>query len=244
MDILTLGAALLAGVLTILSPCILPILPIVLGSANSAHRWGPAALALGLATGFALLGLLVATLGASAGLSPDLFRLVSAWLLILFGLVLLVPAAQRAMTRLLAPLATLADAQVDRRFGPRPAQGLGGQFALGALLGAVWSPCVGPTLGAALLLASQGQHLGQAAAVMLLFGIGIAMPLVAIGMAGGRALQRMRGGLGRSAMLGKLLLGGGMLVAGLLVVTGWDKLIEIWFVENGPEWANALSTRF
>lgn len=240
MDLLTLGAALLAGVLTILSPCILPILPIVLGSASSAHRWGPVALALGLASGFAALGLFVATLGASIGLSPALFRSVSAWMLILFGLILLIPQAQREVTRLLYPLGTHADALAGRR----QARGLGGQFAMGALLGAVWSPCVGPTLGAALLLASQGQRLGEAAAVMLAFGIGIAIPLLAIGVAGRQALARIRGGLGWTAGVGKFVLGAGLLMAGVLVLTGWDKMVETWFVANGPEWATALSTRY
>jgi len=240
MDLLTLGAAFLAGVLTILSPCILPILPIVLGGASSEHRWGPAALAIGLATGFAALGLLIATVGVSVGIDPAAFRDVSAWLLILFGLVLIVPAAQRAMTRLLAPIGDWA----NRRGQGKPRSGLAGQFGLGLLLGAVWSPCVGPTLGAALLLASQGQELAQAGAVMLVFGIGIAIPLLLIGMLGRQALLRVRDRLGRASQLGKRLLGFGLLLAGVLVLTGWDKAIETWFLMHGPEWASDWSTRF
>lgn len=240
MDLLTLGAAFLAGVLTILSPCILPILPIVLGAASSEHRWGPAALAIGLATGFAALGLLIATVGVSVGLDPDRFRTISAVLLLVFGLILLIPPAQRAMTALLAPLGNWANA----RSAGKPRGGLAGQFGLGVLLGGVWSPCVGPTLGAALLLASRGQALGQAGIVMLLFGIGIALPLLAIGMLGRRALLRVRDRLGRASNLGKQLLGGGMMLAGLLVLTGWDKAIETWFIQHGPAWASILSTRF
>lgn len=240
MDLLTLGAAFLAGVLTILSPCILPILPIVLGGASSEHRWGPAALALGLATGFAALGLFLATVGVSIGIDPAVFRTVSAWLLIGFGLILIIPAAQRAMTALLAPIGNWASARSQGQSG----SGIAGQFGLGLLLGAVWSPCVGPTLGAALLLASQGQALGQAGAVMLVFGIGIAIPLLAIGMLGRQAMLRMRDRLGRASNRGKQLLGFGLLLAGVLVLTGWDKAIETWFVLNGPAWATDWSTRF
>ena len=238
--LLTLGAAFLAGVLTILSPCILPILPIVLGAASSEHRWGPAALAIGLATGFAALGLLIATVGVSIGIDPTAFRRVSAWLLIGFGLILIVPSAQRAMTRLLAPIGDWA----NRRSQGRPRRGIGGQFGLGLLLGAVWSPCVGPTLGAALLLASQGQDLAQAGAVMLLFGIGIAIPLLLIGLLGRQALLRGRDRLGKASNRGKQWLGFGLLLAGVLVLSGWDKAIETWFLIHGPAWASDWSTRF
>lgn len=237
--LLTLGAAFLAGVLTILSPCILPILPIVLGAASSEHRWGPAALAIGLATGFAALGLLIATVGVSIGFDPAAFRHVSAWLLVGFGLILIVPAAQRAMTRLLTPIGDWA----NRRSQHGPRRGIGGQFGLGLLLGAVWSPCVGPTLGAALLLASQGQELAQAGAVMLVFGIGIALPLLAIGLLGRQALLRGRERLGKASHRGKQWLGFGLLLAGGLVLTGQDKAIETWFLTHGPAWASDWSTR-
>ncbi len=240
MDLLTLGAAFLAGVLTILSPCILPILPIVLGAASSQHRMGPVALALGLSTGFAVLGLFIATVGFSIGLDPALFRKSSAVLLLAFGAVLLVPAAQRQMQATLAPIGNWAN---SRSSGVR-GNGFAGQFGLGALLGAVWSPCVGPTLGAATLLASQGEGIGQAAVVMLLFGIGISIPLLTLGLAGRQAMARMRGGLGSAAGYGKYLLGFGMVIAGALVLTGWDKVAEIWFLDNGPAWATEWSTRF
>ena len=63
-------------------------------------------------------------------------------------------------------------APIDRRFGGRAGAGLPGQFGLGLLLGAIWSPCVGPTLGAASVLAAKGENLGQVALTMLVFGIG------------------------------------------------------------------------
>lgn len=240
MDLLTLGAAFLAGILTILSPCILPILPIVLGAASSEHRLGPVALALGLATGFAGLGLFVATIGFSLGIDPAIFRTISAVLLLGFGLILLFPPAQRRMQAVLAPIGNWANNRSSNVRG----NGFAGQFGLGLLLGAVWSPCVGPTLGAATLLASQGEGLAQAALIMLLFGIGISIPLLGLGLAGRQILARMRGGLGRAASYGKLLLGGGMTLAGILVLTGWDKQAEIWVLDNGPTWATEWSTRF
>jgi cytochrome c-type biogenesis protein len=152
-----LALAFVAGVLSILSPCVLPILPIVLGAAASEHRWGPAALATGLAVSFVAIGLFVATVGYLIGLDSKLFRNVAAALMIAVGVILLVPRFQERLALAGAPLANWG----DRQFGARWQGGLSGQISVGLLLGAVWSPCVGPTLGAASVLAAQGRDLGE-----------------------------------------------------------------------------------
>src|SRR5262245_57471837 len=109
----TLGLALLAGVLTVLSPCVLPILPIVLGTAASRHRLGPVALAAGLALSFTAIGLFVATVGFAAGFDTDFFRTVSAVLLIGVGLVLLVPKLQEQFALAAAPVSNWAGGYAD-----------------------------------------------------------------------------------------------------------------------------------
>ena len=169
----TLGLAFLAGVLSVLSPCVLPLLPIVLGTAASEHRLGPIALAVGLALSFVTIGLFVATIGFAAGLDGDVFRAISAALLIAIGLVLLVPKLQAQFALAASPVGNW----VDDRLGGFATGGLWGQFALGLLLGAVWSPCVGPTLGAASILAAKGENLGEVALTMFAFGLGAALPL-------------------------------------------------------------------
>jgi cytochrome c biogenesis protein CcdA len=242
MDILSLGAALLAGVLTILSPCVLPILPILFGAAAGRNRYAPVALAVGLAAGFTAIGLFLATIGFALGLDAAVFRTGSAAALILVGAILVVPRGQRVVQAALAPVGAWADrrsAAIDGRSG-----GLATQFGLGLLLGLVWSPCAGPTLGAASLLAARGEALGSVALTMLLFGFGAALPLLLFGLAGRAAMRRMRGGLGAAGRAGKLLLGAGLLVAGVLVLTGFDKRLEIWALDHGPGWATEWSTRF
>ena len=161
----SLVLAFVAGVLSILSPCVLPILPIVLGAASSAERLGPVALAAGLALSFTTIGLFVATIGYSIGLDADVFRYVAAALVIAVGIVLMLPRLQIRLAAASGPIANWT----DQRFGSRNGSGLSGQFGVGVLLGAVWSPCVGPTLGAASLLAAQGQNLPQIAATMFVF---------------------------------------------------------------------------
>lgn len=118
---------------------------------------------------------------------------------------------------------------------------LAGQFLLGLLLGVVWSPCVGPTLGATITLASQGESLGHAAAVMALFGIGAGLPLIALGTLSHRAMLRFKSKLSATGKTGKTLLGALLLILGLLIVTGYDKALEAWVLTQAPEWLTRLT---
>jgi cytochrome c biogenesis protein CcdA len=236
----TLGLALLAGILTALSPCVLPILPIVLGTAASEHRLGPVALAAGLAISFTAIGLFVAAVGFAAGIDTGVFRLISAVLLIAVGLVLLVPKLQEQFAVAAAPVSNWAGGYSDN-FTPTS---LGGQFALGLLLGAVWSPCVGPTLGAASVLAAKGEDLGQVALTMLAFGIGAALPLMLLGIVSREAMLRWRGRLMETGKTGKTLLGLLLVGIGLLVATNLDKRLEAILVDASPAWLTELTTKF
>src|SRR4051794_29445638 len=151
MELASLGLAFLAGLVSIFSPCVLPLLPVVLGTAVSEHRLGPVALAAGLALSFLILGLFVATIGFSLGLDSELFRTIAAVLLLIVGIVLVVPPLQARLSLATAPLGNW----MEQRFGGGTKRGLPGQFGVGVLLGAVWTPCIGATLGAASVLAAQ-----------------------------------------------------------------------------------------
>ena len=198
-----IGLAFLAGLLSTLSPCVLPLLPIVLGAAASEHRLGPVALAGGLALSFVAIGLFVATVGFGLGLSSDLFRDVSAALMIAFG----VGMISATVAARIATAGGFIGDFFDQKFGSAARTGVGGQFGTGILLGAVWSPCVGPTLGAASLLASQGKNLAAVASTMAVFWLGAASPLVLLGMASREAALAAKGKLARTAQIGKPLLG-------------------------------------
>lgn len=236
----TLGIALLAGILSELSPCVLPLLPIVFGTAQSEHRLGPAALACGLAISFTAIGLFVATAGYAIGLDTDVFRMISAVLLIVVGAVLLVPALQVQVAMAASPVGNW----VEDRFGGFEGTSLWGQFGVGLLLGAVWAPCVGPTLGAASVLAAKGENLGQVALTMAAFGIGAALPLMMLGFASREAMQRWRGRLAEAGKGGKMLLGVVLVAVGLLVATGADKKLETVLVNASPAWLTTLTTRY
>ncbi len=236
----TLWIAMLAGVLSALSPCVLPLLPIVLGTAQSDHRLGPLVLAVGLALSFTAIGLFVATIGFSIGLDTNVFRAVCAMLLIAVGVVLLVPRLQQQFAVAAGPVGNW----VDDRLGAFTPMSLPGQFGLGLLLGAVWAPCVGPTLGAASVLAAKGEDLAQVALTMLAFGVGAALPLLLLGFVSREAMLCWRGGLMEAIKSGKILLGVLLIAIGLLVVTGVDKRLEAFLVDVSPDWLTRLTIRY
>lgn len=226
--------------LSILSPCVLPLVPIVLGAAVSEHRFGPAALAVGLAISFVAIGMFVATVGFAIGLDGAFFRMVGGALLTSLGLVLLVPRFQVVFATAAGPVSDWT----ERRFGGFSQKGLSGQFGLGLLLGAVWSPCVGPTLGAASVLAAQGEDLGHVALTMGTFGLGAALPLLALGLLSREAILRWRGRMLSAGSGMKAALGAMLLAAGVLVLTGLDKVLEAAMIRSAPSWLIDLTTRF
>lgn len=235
-----LALAGLAGVLSVLSPCVLPLLPIVLGSAAAEHRLAPIALASGVAISFTSLGLFVSTIGYAVGLDAAVFRVIAAVLLLLVGIVLVVTPLQTRLATAGSPLANL----IEESFGNFSTQGVGGQFLVGLLLGAVWAPCVGPTLGAASVLAAEGESLGQVAATMAVFGIGAALPLLLMGLASREAMMHWRGRLLDVGSAGKAVLGLLLIVVALLILTGLDKSIETALVAASPDWLTSLTTRY
>jgi cytochrome c-type biogenesis protein len=236
----SIGFGFLAGILSTLSPCVLPLLPLVLGPAVAEHRLGVPALAAGLVTSFVAVGLFVATVGFSIGLDGSVFRSISAVLLGLLGVVLLSGALQQRFAIAAGGISNAGN-RLIARISPN---GLGGQFVLGLLLGAIWSPCVGPTLGAASLLAAQGRDLASVAIVMVAFGFGTAIPLLIVGSLSRQALSRWRGNLTGVGKIGKVALGIGALAVAAMILTGLDRTLEAALVAASPTWLVNLTTRY
>lgn len=166
--------AYLAGLLTLINPCVLPVLPIVVASSLQTDGRAPLALAGGMGLSFVVFGMGIASVGPALGIYPEDLTRIAALVMVGFGLVLAVPALGRRFSLATAGLAGAADARIAAT--PR---GIGAEFAGGALLGAVWSPCIGPTLGAAVALASTGESLGHAAFVMAALSAGVATLILA-----------------------------------------------------------------
>ncbi|PSH62924.1 cytochrome C biogenesis protein [Phyllobacterium brassicacearum] len=236
----TIGFAGLAGLASIFSPCVLPIVPLVLGAASAETKWGPAALATGLAISFTAVGLFIATIGFAIGLDATVFRAGAAILMIALGAILMVPQLQMKFAVASGPVAN----RIGRKFGGFSTSGVSGQLGVGILLGVVWSPCVGPTLGAASVLASRGEDLGSVAITMLAFGIGASVPLLLLGMLSRETMTRWRGRMAATGYGLRTAMGAILTVFGLLVLTGVDKVVETWLVDASPLWLTDLTTRF
>jgi cytochrome c biogenesis protein CcdA len=226
-----------AGLLTLINPCILPVLPIVLAGALQASRWGPAALAAGMSVSFVALGIGVATLGRAAGLTEADIARAGAVLMVGFGLVLLVPRFSAGFATATAGVAGAADARLEEidRTGPW------GQALGGALLGAVWSPCVGPTLGAAISLASQGESLVRAGGIMAAFALGVSSVILALGYGARAAIARRRELMRRIAERARPILGGVFVLVGLAILLRWHHAAEAWLLDVLPIWLQDLS---
>lgn len=233
------GLSFLAGVLSTLSPCVLPLVPILMGSAASSHRYGTLALVGGLMLSFTLIGVGFGSLGGTIGVEQDTLRVVGGVLLVVFGAVLVSSRLQERFSTAVSRLGMGQGLLARFNLG-----GLHGQFLLGLLLGIVWSPCVGPTLGVAITLASQGQVLAQVAAVMLIFSLGAGLPLLAIGMLSRQALGKWRGRMMEAGQMASKIFGAALLLIGVLVLSGADKDLEKWALDVMPDWLVTLTTRY
>jgi cytochrome c-type biogenesis protein len=234
------GFAGLAGVLSILSPCVLPLLPILLTSAVNQHRLGPWALAAGLAVSFALVGTSIAWLTASLNVDPAGFKTGGAVLLGIFGLILLSSSLQQRFASATSGIGNAGHALLSRL----PLDGPRGQFLIGLVLGLVWSPCVGPTLGAAITLASQSTQLAHVALVMAIFGLGAAAPVVLFGLLSRGLLGRHRSRLALIGKYGKLAMGFALVTVSFAMLSGVDKTAEVFLLKHSPEWLTDLTTRY
>jgi cytochrome c biogenesis protein CcdA len=227
----------LAGLLTLINPCVLPVLPVVLASALHRHRLAPLALAGGMSVSFVVLGMAVSALGPALGIYPEDVTAVAALAMIVFGAVLLVPRFGHAFEAATAGVAARADAGIDAVQGG----GLAGQAVAGALLGAVWSPCIGPTLGGAIALASAGEGLGQAAAIMLAFAAGVSTLILGLAWGARGAIRRRQAALRGLAARSRPVMGAVFILVGAGLWFGLHQAVEGWLVQTLPPWLIDLS---
>ena len=233
----TLALAFLAGLLTILSPCVLPLAPIVVAASRAQGFAGPLALAGGLALSFGLVGGALAAAGVEAG-DSGVLRALSAVLLVLAGAALLSPWLQAKIETALEPLAR-ASGSLERRL---PA-GVIGQAALGAVLALAWAPCAGPTLGAAFALAASAGSRGLAFVSMSVFALGAATALLAAGFGLGQLASVARARTRLAALAGRWVLGATLAAVGVAILTGLDHWVEGLAITAMPNWLTAIATR-
>jgi cytochrome c biogenesis protein CcdA len=228
--------AYLAGLLTLINPCVLPVLPIVLASSLQTDPRAPLALASGMGLSFVALGTGIAALGPAVGLYPEDVTRIAALVMVAFGAVLVVPVLGRRFAMASAGLAAAADARIAAT--PR---GIGAEFWGGALMGAVWSPCIGPTLGAAIALASAGQEMGRAAGIMAAFALGVATLILAAAYGLRGWLRRNMGRMVALSARARPLMGWVFIATGTALFFGLNHVIEAAALRILPAWFVDLS---
>lgn len=237
----TLVLAYFAGALTTLNPCVLPMIPFVLATALREGKWGPVALMVGMSVTFTVFGTLVASIGPAIGLSQDNIRFAGALVMLALGVAMLMPRGQAAFATGLGPLADRASGALDRL----SLSGNAGQFVTGLLLGAVWSPCAGPSLFAAIGLAAQTGTVAQAALAMFVFSLGAASVMLALAYGTREALGRRKAALMdfSTSGRGKLTFALIFIAMGVMILTGFDKTLEAAIVRSMPAWLVDFTTQ-
>jgi cytochrome c biogenesis protein CcdA/thiol-disulfide isomerase/thioredoxin len=235
--ILLLAFAFLAGLVTILAPCIWPLLPIVLSSAAAGKTHArPLGITLGIMLSFTFFTLAISFLVSIFHLDPNIIRLFAVVVLIFLGLSMIIPALSR-----------LTESRVSRfvgRFGTTgQSQGsdFGSGFVTGLSLGVVWTPCSGPILASIATLAATGQVTFSVVLVTLAYVTGVGTPLFIFAYGGQRVIGKTRF---MSAYTGRVqqLFGVLMLLTAIAIYTNFDKTIQLKLLDVFPSYSSALTS--
>lgn len=231
--IILLTFAFIGGVVTILSPCILPVLPIVLSGSVGDGRRRPLGIITGFIVSFVFFTLFLTSIVRATGISPDFLRSLAVVILFIFGLVLLVPKLQAKLEMAFSRLASLAPKQKNNG-------GFGSGVLLGLSLGLVWTPCVGPILAAVISLALTGAVTGAAFFITLSYALGTSIPMLAI-MYGGRGLLHRFPKLSKNLAKIQMVFGLLMIMTAAAVFFNWDRSFQAFVLEKFPSYGSTLT---
>lgn len=231
--IILIAFAFLAGIVTILSPCILPILPIVLSTSLSGGHRRPFGVVIGFIASFTFFTLFLATIVKLTGVSADALRMLSVIVIFLFGISLLIPRFQMLVEKLFSKLASRMPQQ-------QQSTGFWGGLLIGLSLGLLWTPCVGPILASVISLALTGTINGSAVFITLAYSLGTAIPLFAILIGGRNLLQKVPWLLRNSAKIQKLF-GVLMICVALGIFFNFDRSFQMWVLKTFPQYGAGLT---
>lgn len=225
---LNLVLALLAGIVTVAAPCTLPMLPILLGtSVGQTGKLRPAMIALGFVISFSAAALLLNAIADIFDFDPNSLRTGAAILLLGFGLLMVWPAPFEWLSARLNGLASAAGHAASR-------PGNIGGFVLGSTLGLVWTPCAGPVLGSILTVVATSKDTAWASALLVVYAIGAAIPMLAIAYGGQAVTTRVRS-IARISPKLQQGFGGVVIAFALLSYFQYDTLIVAWLTTFYPQ---------
>jgi cytochrome c biogenesis protein CcdA/thiol-disulfide isomerase/thioredoxin len=233
-----LAFAFISGVVTILSPCILPVLPIVLSGGIGSGRARPFGVLAGFVASFTAFTLALTALVQAIGISADALRIVAVVLIGAFGVVMLVPPLREGFAAWATRIASR---------GGRPGAAAGTSRAgfwpgvvVGLSLGLIWTPCVGPIMASVISLAITQRVDGGAVFITLAYSLGTSVPMLGV-MLGGRALLARVPALTRNAARIQQGFGALMIVVAVAVAAGWDRQFQAAVLRAFPGYGTGLT---
>jgi cytochrome c biogenesis protein CcdA/thiol-disulfide isomerase/thioredoxin len=235
MEVL-LPAALVAGILTVASPCVLMVLPILLSTSGGGGRLRPLGIVLAFVLSFTAFTLAFAGALQALAVPATWLRAFTIVALGLFGLALLIPAWGRAIERALAPLARAASSPDG---GQR--NGFGGGLLIGAGLGLLWAPCAGPLMALAISLTATAGFTAEGVAIALAYTLGAGIPMLLIAY-GTRGFVARAKGMGRNTAIIQRIFGGLTVAACVALFMGVDVQIQSWVQTGLPQGYSSFLT--
>jgi cytochrome c biogenesis protein CcdA/thiol-disulfide isomerase/thioredoxin len=227
--------AFLAGIVTILSPCILPVLPIVLSSSVGGGKRRPIGIVIGFILSFTILTLTLSAIVHATGLSANALRYVAVAVIGLFGLSMLLPQTQEFIERAFSGLSGALPASISTK------NGLLGGILIGLSLGIVWTPCAGPILAAVITLAATSTVTLNTALIMFAYATGTAIPMFAI-VVGGRQLLAKAPGLTKRGAAIQRVFGGIMVLTAIALALGLDLRFQTYILSVFPQYGAGLTS--
>jgi cytochrome c biogenesis protein CcdA/thiol-disulfide isomerase/thioredoxin len=234
--IILYAVAFLSGLLTILAPCIWPLLPIVLADVTQSHsRRRPLGITVGVAVSFSVLTLSVSILESSLGLNPNVLRKLAVLVLVILGVSMVIPKASQWLETRISYLSGRFGS-----FGQNTRSDFKAGFTTGLALGIVWAPCSGPILASIATLAATNKVSLQVVVVTLFYVVGVSIPLFFFAVGGQRLLIKSRA---LSRFTGKIQIASGvvMILTAVAIYTNYDKTLESRLLNFFPSYSNTLT---
>lgn len=228
--------AFLAGIVTVLSPCILPILPIVLSSGitgDHTSKSRPLGVVVGFILSFTIFTLFLSTLVRISGIPASSLRILSVVIIAGFGISLLIPKFQVLLEQLFSKLSQFAPKNQKRT-------GFFGGLLVGFSLGLLWTPCVGPILASVISLAITGTVTFSAFLITLAYSTGTALPMLAIMWSGRTLLQRVPWLLANTRKIQKAF-GILMILTAMAILTNFDRSFQTFILKTFPQYGIGLT---
>lgn len=234
--LILLPIAFISGILTVFSPCVLPILPLILASGVDGNKRRVQGVIAGLVLSFTLASLLLATVVRVLGLPADMIRSLAVLLLVIFGLSLVFPQIWESVQTWI---------ETHWRIQPKQATGSGflGGFISGISLGLVWTPCIGPVVAAVATLAAVSQVSFEAGLIALAYALGTGLPLYLIASGSSHLTSRLDWIKQSNDQIRKIF-GLIVLASALFIWSGADRTLQAWTLANLPESWTQIATNF